>query len=417
MVTTAQPGGIDLVILPFYDWKKCEAVGFRTRDAHILVELLRRDEIRRVLVVGRPSSLPEMLATRRWWRTRRGRVVNRGAGSVLIQVHAKAFTLDVFFWHLVRPLRLRLSWWDYALRHPRTLATIRQALLRLGMDRPAAIVCTPLSAGPLGAIKPSVTIFSADDDWLHHPGITREEDRKVVTKGYEELCRVADRIVVNSSALRSILAARRPDVVHIPNGVSPEHFSGPLPSVPSDLAALPRPWIGYAGTLASRIDVQLLSQVATRLPHASFVFLGPIDHRAWIAPLRKLPNVHCLGNKHYDVLPAYLRHFDVAMIPHNVGALENRGDPIKLYEYLAAGCPVVSTPIAEIDHLARAITIAGSPGSFAAGIERYLAMTAGDRAVLAATLRASIPLERTWAHATDRLIRLIAEEAAIANPR
>jgi len=399
-------GPLDLVVLPFYDWKKCEAVGFRTRDGHILQELLKHDSVGRILVIGRPSSLPEMIATHRWWRARRGKIVSRGASTALVQVHAKGYSLDVFFWAAIRPLLMRQSWWDYSLRHRRTHAAARNALRTLGFEKPAVITCTPLSAGLLGALDPSAVVFSADDDWLHHPGIVRERVRARVAAGYDELCKVADRIVVNSRALQEVLKPRRPDAVYIPNGVSLEQFQGPLGPPPPDLAMLPKPWIGYAGTLARRIDVRLLLDVAQALAEATFVLLGPIDDKAWIRPLMRAPNIHWLGNKPYSLLPPYVRHFDIAIIPHNVGSLENRGDPIKLYEYLAAGRPVVTTPIAELDEFASQIAIASGPSAFAAAIKRYLDLPDHDRRALCTSLPGSIPDSRTWRSAAARILQV-----------
>ena len=408
----ADAAALDIVVLPFYDWKKCEAVGFRTRDGHLIQQLLARPDVRRMLIVGRPSTPLEMLKTRRWWRARNGRLVRRLTLGALVQVHPKAFSLDVFFWDLVRPLRLRLSWWDHALRHRRTLDAVRAALVELDMPRPVVIACTPFSAGPLAVIDASVVVFSADDDWLHHPGVTRSLDRATVERGYDELCRRADVIVANSVALRDVLVQRRPDVAYLPNAVSPELFAGPMPPVPRDLARLPRPWFGYAGTLAPRIDVALLRATAARLPDASFVLLGPIDDRTWIAPLLEVPNIHWLGNKHYRELPAYVRHFDVAMIPHNVGALENRGEAIKLYEYLAAGRPVVTTPIAGVDEFAQHIAIADTDQQFAAALQRYAAMTPPERDAVSQRLRSSLPPSRTWASVTDRVVALIRRHLA-----
>ena len=133
------------------------------------------------------------------------------------------------------------------------------------------------------------------------------------------------------------------DTHYLSNGVEYEHFSSST-FLPEDLADLKRPIIGYAGTM-NWLDPELLKKVAIRFSNYNIVLIGPsytYDWRKSHSDLTQLPNVYYLGKKDYSILPAYIQRFRVAMIPFVCNDLTSSLNPNKLYEYCAAGCPVVS---------------------------------------------------------------------------
>lgn len=149
--------------------------------------------------------------------------------------------------------------------------------------------------------------------------------------------------------------AIRPDVLLCPNGVSYQHFAGvcegdgdqPPPDDLLPMLAAGRPIVGYYGALAEWFDYALLGQVAKARPDFSFLLIGP-DYDSTLPPdLVALPNVYWLDARPYAALPAYLRHFDVAMIPFQLNAITHATSPLKLFEYMAACKPVVITPMQE----------------------------------------------------------------------
>jgi glycosyltransferase involved in cell wall biosynthesis len=173
----------------------------------------------------------------------------------------------------------------------------------------------------------------------------------------------------------------------LPNGVDPQIFRGPIHR-PKDLPTAPI--VGYAGKLAERIHDGLVAAVADQLPDVHFVFIGPVLDSASVRAMRRRPNVQLLGDRAYDEVPAYLRSFDVAWIPHRVGHGESGGDPIKLYEYWAAGCQVVSTRLDGSENWVTQTHLVENADQAARTI----------RGLLAGEIRAlptSIPRGRTWA--------------------
>jgi glycosyltransferase involved in cell wall biosynthesis len=118
-------------------------------------------------------------------------------------------------------------------------------------------------------------------------------------------------------------------------------------SIHPDQASLGHPRIGWFGVIDERMDLEIVDRVAAARPEWTFVLVGPVVK---IAPemLPRHPNLHWLGMKSYDVLPEYIAHWDVAMLPFAHNAATRYISPTKTPEYLAAGKPVVSTSIADV---------------------------------------------------------------------
>ena len=129
-----------------------------------------------------------------------------------------------------------------------------------------------------------------------------------------------------------------------------------------------RPIIGYAGKLGLRIDVSLILRLADTLRSGNIVLAGPTMSPRWIRPLLSHPRVRLVGDLHYSLLPDFLAAIDVGIVPHRVGAMENSGDPTKVYEYLAAGRPVISTAIGGIERFADRVVIGRTNDEFIDGV-------------------------------------------------
>jgi glycosyltransferase involved in cell wall biosynthesis len=157
----------------------------------------------------------------------------------------------------------------------------------------------------------------------------------------------ADAVFAVASSVRDRLAERYANVVHLPNGVEFELFSADSPE-PDDLAAIPGPRVLYVGATEYWFDADLVAQCARAMPEASFVLVGPRSPRveAAVADLR---NVHILGPRPYADVPAYMRGCDVGIVPFVRDDMVDAIHPIKVYEYLAAGLPVVAVRWPELE--------------------------------------------------------------------
>jgi glycosyltransferase involved in cell wall biosynthesis len=180
------------------------------------------------------------------------------------------------------------------------------------------------------------------------------------------LMRRADVVLVSSKPLYETKSRWHENAHHVPHGVDAEHFARalhPHTPLPDDVARLPRPVMGFFGLVHHWVDVDLIADVARRLPQASFVIIG--NTHVDVGRLRKSPNVVLLGRRPYASLPAYCSAFDVGLIPFRQNELTRNVNPIKLREYLAAGLPVVSTPLPEVRRYEPEVTVAADADAFA----------------------------------------------------
>ena len=186
-------------------------------------------------------------------------------------------------------------------------------------------------------ILDDLTIYDADE-------VGMPEHRRVRFHHPSAMAR-ADVVMASAPALVEAHIAERDDIVYVENGVDPDAFSRPL-ARPADLPD-DGPIVGYHGMIARWFDFDLLAEVAVEMPDATFVLVGPVDPsvRESLTSLVDLPNVHHLGARPSDTIASYVRHFDVGMVPFVVDDLTRAVSPLKMYEYMAAGIPVVATPL------------------------------------------------------------------------
>ena len=200
--------------------------------------------------------------------------------------------------------------------------------------------------------------------------------------------------------------ARHHDNVHFFGcGVDSDHFGLARRSdttVPSDIAALPKPVFGYFGVVDERLDYDLIARLADAFPTGSLVFVGPL---AKVDP-RELPrhtNIHWLGQRPYDALPQYVRGFDVCLMPFALNAATEFINPTKTLEYMAAGKPILSTAVADVvRNFAPIVRVAESADAFVRQAEDALAPDA-DRIAQGIALASASSWESIVA-AMDRLV-------------
>ncbi|MEO5345954.1 MAG: glycosyltransferase [Magnetococcus sp. YQC-9] len=205
----------------------------------------------------------------------------------------------------------------------------------------------------------------------------------------------------------------------LPNGADAHHFaSADQAPCPTDLAAIPHPRIGYVGNINPKLDLAMIETIADIHPEWHWVFMGPVtmpDHKkaqesqariAWDR-LKQRENIHFLGLKPREILPAYLVHMDVQVICYKIARVENgtpgdwvvHGYPTKLHEYLATGKPVVVAPQSALLEFADVTAIAETPKEWEKALEEALA---GSGPGTPATRRARA-LQNTWDSRVDQL--------------
>lgn len=209
---------------------------------------------------------------------------------------------------------------------------------------------------------------------------------------YEGTLRVADLVFANSAGNRRRFADLRGDIVVVPNGAELPDGSEPIDDG-AQFAALPRPIIGYVGNMRHRVDWGLVRELAVRRPSWSFVMIGPIEEGVVPPTVSALPNVIFPGPAPYHQARSWMQGFDVAMMPHLRCEMTNSMSPLKLYNYLAVGVPVVTAPVANIEELTDLVGTGGNADEFLAAIEERLSAP-----------RTPVPRERLAGFSWDRRV-------------
>ncbi len=215
------------------------------------------------------------------------------------------------------------------------------------IERPV-VFTLPYNRAYLFQLRQPIVVYEVIDDLDVFPG-----DQTELKKNHDVSLKEADLVLVTADRLMEQVKQIRADAILCPNAVEFEHFAraGVAGSMPQDLASIikaDRPVIGYYGALAHWFDYDLVRQAAQKHLDWDFVFIGPDhDHTLLESNILSMPNVHWLGPRDYSQLPKYLRYFSVATIPFLVNHITVATSPIKLFEYMAAGKPIVTSDLPE----------------------------------------------------------------------
>jgi glycosyltransferase involved in cell wall biosynthesis len=204
----------------------------------------------------------------------------------------------------------------------------------------------PSSVDLLNKVNFQTVYYDCVDDHASFSGFIKP---KLVHQLEKELVELADVCFATAQKLFDDRLDWNTNFHLIPNGAEFEHFSKVQAEkmlIPWDIEEAEKPVIGFIGGISDWIDLKLIEDTAHELPSYSFVMIGPIDTN--ISSLKSLKNVYFLGPKPYENLPNYIQSFDVCLIPFKINELTKSVNPIKMYEYLSAGKPVISTPLPEV---------------------------------------------------------------------
>ena len=304
-------------------------------------------------------------------------LLERSAGRALVETTARA----------------ALVWWTAVLR----------------IQRPVCVVSNVYAAGLVSAFRPRLVCYDFNDHPMQFPAAPAWTESL-----FHRLLASSDLVLAVSEPYRRELATlTAAPVILLENGVEYERFARPNGPAPAALAKLPRPRLGYIGKLSNFLDVPLLEALADRFPHP-LVLAGPMpkEMREPLRPLLARRNVHWIGEVPYEGVPAVLAEIDVALIPFRTGTKFTANiNPNKLYQYLAAGRPVVSSPIEGMSPHPAGLRFAGERAAFLAAVAEALAAPP-DRDGLRGLARS-----HDWDVLAERMDELLVEHAARARAR
>lgn len=356
----------DCILFSTADWDE----PYWTNKQHTAVELAKRGW--RVLYVESVGIRSPRVASGRDWK-RLWRRLWRGVRSVVLGAPARADNIWVMS-PLTFPARHH---WPLVRSFNRALLrfTVNRSANALGFEKPVVWTYHPYLLDAIATLDRGGLVYHCVDDLREIPGV----DVAAFNAAEERLLGEATAVFTTAQSLRDRCARLNANTHYFPNVVDALHFGQATEpgELPPELAAIPEPRIVYHGVLSDfKVDLALLIAVAKMRPDWQLVLIGQEregQQSPLVAELARLPNVHLLGYRSYARLPAYLRGVQVGMLPTLLNDYTRSMFPMKFYEYLAAGLPVVSTPLAFTADVAEGLEIGASAPEFAAAIERQLA--------------------------------------------
>lgn len=262
----------------------------------------------------------------------------------------------------------------------------------------------------VGAFDEDRFVYYCVDEY----GEFKDFDQPAIRSAERELLDRADVVITTSQCLYETKKNHRPDVALVRHGVDYDHFAAAWREtrpIPQDVAAIDGPIFGFFGLVHHWIDVELIAEVARLRPEYSFVMIG--DCKADVSGASRLPNVRFLGRRPYDDLPDYCRAFAAGLLPFRINAMTRNVNPIKMYEYLAAGLPVVSTPLPEAMRWEGAVQIGATPADFAAACDAVLPYPDARRREELSTVVSHL----SWEARVERLSEIIQRPAESSTHR
>lgn len=301
------------------------------------------------------------------------------------------------------PVVYRPGWLATAFLRKR-LQHAREILVQRGCKKIVLYLWRPEFAEALDLIAADLVCYHIDDEYSFSDvdAPTPENEERLIAR--------AGQVFIHSPALLEKKGKINPRTCFVPNGVDFNSFALPAPE-PPDMAAIPRPRVGYTGHLKRQLDWPLLLGLAMRHPEWSFVFVGaPNQHpeiAAYIEQLSRMKNAHFLGGKTAQELSRYPQHFDVCVMPYRLDGYTRYIYPLKLHEYLAGGRPVVGTPIASLLPFREVLALPESADQWSSAISDALSPFANAPERQAA--RQALASQHDWEHVVLRVASSIAQ--------
>jgi glycosyltransferase involved in cell wall biosynthesis len=364
--------------------------------AHSDFQIIRRVAKHRKVLVVNSIGLRMPLPGR---STQFARRVLRKLRSIAMLVRRPLPELPDF--HVMSPLPFPFFTkpWQRKINAVLVRAQVRAVCLALRIRTPVMVLTLPTAWDVVRPMRKHGLLFNRSDLHSAFP----ESDQAAIEKIERELLSNADRVLYVSRALQADEQQFIGDRGHfLDHGVDIEHFRRvPEPELPADLAAIPRPRVGFFGALDEfKVDFDLLERVASELPDVSLVLVG--DGTTPTERLEKYPNVHILGFRSYEQIPAYGSGFDVALMPWPNNEFIKYINPIKLKEYLALGLAIVSTEFREASGYRDAIRVAANHTEFIKLVRQSLA----DGGPLTPETRRAAVLTASWDSRAAELMNL-----------
>lgn len=280
---------------------------------------------------------------------------------------------------------------------------LRLACAVAGIHHPLIWMENLRAADLLVHFRTSYTLFHVSDLFTHDGYVA---DKSILRRREQQTLEASKAVICVSESLYTTYRQQKSSVHYVPHGVEFERFSSAALAgqAPPELKAIPKPIAGYFGTLTGSNDVALWEMCADKHKDVSFVFAGRITGGDYGA-LRARPNVYFLGPLPYERIPAICAGFDICMLAWKMSPWIRSCNPLKLFEYMACGKPVVSVAIEEARKYSDVISVASSAEEFCRLLKWELEHDTRERK----EKRIEIARQNDWENKVEQLSTIIAE--------
>jgi glycosyltransferase involved in cell wall biosynthesis len=383
---------------------QCWDGGMWTNKQHIMSRLGKKHDVYYVDFDQRPVG-------RALWQAVRGEVPRRPVRSILSRPRVRrrdgVTLLDFYASRMAErfrhgsPMRV-FGQFDLRLR------LLGRFLEERGIERPILWVYHPGYGAEVARIPHALLVYDCVDEYTAFPEF--REAKAWIAERERALCHRADVVFTTAPSLYESKRALNPEHTHLVHNVGDaEHFNRALDpdlAVPDDIAHLTGPVIGFVGAVSDyKLNADWILRLAKARPHFSIVLVGPTgvgDPTTDVSHLMETPNVHLLGHRGYATLPAYLKGFDVAVIPYRINDYTRGVFPIKFFEFLASGRPVVISPLPALESFYDRVLVARTADEFVARCDAAL-----DDREEARTARIELAARHSWAERIRQLMEHI----------
>ncbi len=268
---------------------------------------------------------------------------------------------------------------------------------------------TPMAMAFAAHLQPMATVYDCMDElsgFKFAPPELVENEAKLFAQ--------ADLVFTGGQSLYEAKKSQHKSVHAFPSSIDAEHFKKArnVTEEPEDQKSIPFPRLGYCGVIDERMDIKLLAEIAELRPDWHFVMIGPVI-KISDEDLPRRENIHYLGGKDYQDLPNYLAGWDVALMPFALNESTRFISPTKTPEYLAAGKPVVSTPIRDVVRPygeLNLVEIATTPQEFVAACEKVLVENREEKTAAADEFLAQMSWDKTWSQMAKMIDEVVGQK-------
>jgi len=388
--------GENIICFGFADWDN----PYKTNQHHIMSRLSAHNKVLFIESLGLRKPTAQRKDVKRMferlWSFMKGpRLLNL---DLNLNLGVIVYSPLVLPYHSFRLIRAFNKWF---LR-----LQIDHLVFRFRLSSPILWSYVPNAVEFLGRWHEKLSVYHCVDDLSANPRI----DTKSLIETENRFLQKVSLVFTTAKALYEEKKKANPHTYYLPNVADYDHFHKAVETglaLPSDVSVLPKPIIGFIGAISEyKLDFQLIAEIAKRHPEWSIVLIGVTgegEKSADLGILQQHKNIHILGGRPYSEISAYLKSFNVCILPNKINDYTKNMFPMKFYEYLAAGKPVVATALPALDEQADLYYRSNNPDEFNKNLQ--LALAEKDSVLLEKRFAAA--KQNTWEVRIESMSKII----------